>query len=442
MRLEFATATRIVFGEGTLAEAVSAAGSMGRRILLVTGASERAASVFGALPAAARVRVAGEPEIAHVRSWAEYARDERADAVLAIGGGSVLDAGKALAALLTNPGDPLDYLEVIGKGQPLESPAAPLVAVPTTAGTGSEVTRNAVLASPEHRVKASLRSPFLLPRLAVVDPDLTLHLPPEATAASGLDALTQLIEPYVSVRANPMTDLLCADGIPRAARALPRVWDDPANRGARRDMAFVSLLSGMALANAGLGAVHGFAAPIGGMFPAPHGAVCAALLPHATEINLRALRSRGGDSPALARYEQVARWLTGRADATAEQGVEWLAGLCRRLSIPPLSRYGVDHAAIPALAAQAAKASSMKGNPIALNSEELAEILSRAISPPGPLLLLDIEIDHAAEAPILPIGAANLQPIAAGLQILYRNVESHRHHGTVLADEAGDVHAA
>ena len=379
MRFEFATAARIVFGEGTAAEAGPAAQAMGRRVLLVTGSTDRAVSACGALEPAARVLVAGEPEIARIREWAEYARDERTDAVAAIGGGSVLDAGKALAALLANPGDPLDYLEVIGEGKPLGHPAAPMIAVPTTAGTGSEVTRNAVLASPEHRVKASLRSAYLLPRLAVVDPDLTLTARPETAAASGLDALTQLIEPYVSVRANPLTDLLCADGIPRAARALPRIWDDPTDRAARRDMAWASLLSGMALANAGLGAVHGFAAPVGGMFPAPHGAVCAALLPHAMRVNVRALRARDAGGVALDRYRQVAGWLTGRADARPEDGVEWIAALALKLRIPPLGRYGVGWTDISGLAAQAARASSMKGNPIVLAEEELVEIVSSAI---------------------------------------------------------------
>lgn len=380
MRFEFATAARIVFGEGTAGEVAAAARSMGARILLVTGASgDRAQFLRDSLDEAAHVRVAGEPEIGSIREAAAHARGERCDAVVAVGGGSAIDAGKALAALLSNPGDPLDYLEVIGRGQPIERPAAPLVAVPTTAGTGSEVTRNAVLASPERHVKASLRSVHMLPRLAVVDPELTLGLPPAVTAASGLDALTQLIEPYVSVRASPMTDLFCADGIPRAAQALPRVWDDPTDRGARRDMSWASLLGGLSLANAGLGAVHGFAAPLGGMYAAPHGALCAALLPHAMETNVRALRARDAEGPALARYHQVARWVTGRPDALAEDGVEWVAALCRKLQIPPLSRYGVDRLTIPQIVAQAARASSMKGNPIVLTDEELATIVGAAV---------------------------------------------------------------
>jgi len=383
MRFEFATSARIVFGEGAVREVPAAARSMGRRVLLVTGPSDRALAACADLEFAARVRVCGEPEIDRVREAAEYARGERCDAVVAIGGGSAIDAGKALAALLTNPGDPLDYLEVIGRGQPIEHGAAPMIAVPTTAGTGSEVTRNAVLASPERHVKASLRSALMLPRLAVVDSELTVGLPPEVTASTGLDALTQLIEPYVSARANQMTDMFCADGIPRAAAALPRVWDDPADRWSRSEMAWASLLGGLSLANAGLGAVHGFAAPLGGMFPARHGALCAALLPHVMEANVRALRScddaREKEGAALARYDQVARWLTGRSDASAEDGVQWVAALCRKLRIPSLREYGVDEAAIPQIVAQAAKASSMKGNPVALTEKELEWIVAAAL---------------------------------------------------------------
>ena len=298
---------------------------------------------------------------------------------ISIGGGSVLDAGKALAALLTNPGDPMDYLEVIGRGQPLSNPSAPCIAIPTTAGTGSEVTRNAVVGSPLHRVKASLRSAGMLPRLAVVDPELSFGLPRPLTAGTGLDALTQLIEPYVGVRANLMTDQLCVTGIRHAARALPRVWENGADREARAEMAWASLLGGMALSNAGLGAVHGFAAPVGGMFPAPHGAVCAAVLPHAMKINLTALRARAPHSPALGRYSEVAQLLTARAQATADDGVEWIAALCRKLEIPPLRAYGVREADIAALVEKAAQAGSMKGNPIPLTGVELREIISQAI---------------------------------------------------------------
>ena len=382
MPFEFATAARILFGEGKVREVPAAAATMGRRALVVTGASpERAAPLVAGLEAAGVAclpwPVAGEPTVETVRRGNEYARAERCDLVIAIGGGSAIDAGKALAVMLANPGEPLDYLEVIGRGQPLKQASAPFIAIPTTSGTGSEVTRNAVLASPQHRVKASLRASSMLPKLAVVDPELTLGLPRAVTASTGLDALTQLIEPYVGLRSNPMTDLFCMEGIRRAAGALPRVWEDGGDRQARADMSWASLAGGLALANAGLGAVHGFAAPLGGMFPAPHGAICAALLPHVMEINIQALRACAPASPALGRYAEVARLLTGRSQATAEDSVRWTAEICKRLEIPPLRAYGVAEADIPTLVEKAAQASSMKGNPIELTPEELRQIVER-----------------------------------------------------------------
>jgi alcohol dehydrogenase class IV len=384
MRFEFATAGRILFGEGTVLQAAPAAARMGTRALLVTGASAgRSAPLATALESSGLTvipfRVPGEPTIDLIRDGAELARGERSNVVIAIGGGSAIDTGKALAAMLTNAGEPLDYLEVIGKGEPLVHPSAPFIAIPTTAGTGSEVTRNAVLASPERRVKASLRSPHMLPRLAIVDPELTVDLPRATTASTGLDALTQLIEPYVCARANPMTDLFCVEGMRRAATALPRVWEDGADREARGEMAWAALLGGLALANAGLGAVHGFAAPIGGRFPAPHGATCAAVLPHAMEINVEALRQRDAASTALQRYDEVARLLTGRPQAKAEDGVRWVAMLCRKLEISGLRAYGVEEADIDGLVEGAARASSMQANPIALTEAEMREILKRAM---------------------------------------------------------------
>jgi len=385
MPFEFATANRIWFGAGVVREVAPAAAAMGRRALVVTGATPaRAAPLVKDLEAAGvhalLFSARGEPTVELVRDGAELARDARRDVVIAIGGGSALDAGKALAALLTNPGDPLDYLEVIGRGQPLAHPSAPFIAVPTTAGTGSEATRNAVLGSSEHRVKASLRSAGMLPCLAVVDPALTNDLPRSITAYTGLDALTQLIEPYVSARANAMTDLFCADGIRRAAAALPCAWDNGRDAEARAEMSWASLLGGMALSNAGLGAVHGFAAPVGGMFPAPHGAVCAALLPHAIDVNIRALREREPRGLALRRYEEVARMLTRRPQARAEDAAAWTAQICRKLEIQPLRAYGVGDAHIEELAEKAARTSSMKGNPIVLTPAELREIIVRAAS--------------------------------------------------------------
>jgi alcohol dehydrogenase class IV len=379
MRFEFATAGRIVFGPGTVRE-VSAAAEMGRRALVVTRASADPKCLgLGGEGSSIHFPVHGEPTVDTVRQGTERAREQGCDLVIALGGGSAIDAGKAIAALLTNGGDPLDYLELVGQGRPLTRPSAPCIAIPTTAGTGSEVTRNAVLGSPEHRVKASLRSPHMLPRLALVDPELTLDLPAAMTASTGLDALTQLIEPYVSSRANAMTDLYCAEGMRLAASALRRAWHNGHDLAARTDMACASLLGGLALANAGLGAVHGCAAPLGGMFDAPHGAFCAALLPHVMRVNIGALRAAPSHLQSLERYAAVARILTGRSHATPEDGAAWVEELCRELEVRPLGAYGVRTADVPALAEKAANASSMKANPIALTRVQLEELLSRAL---------------------------------------------------------------
>jgi len=314
-----------------------------------------------------------------VRGGVERVRSERCDFVISIGGGSAIDTGKAIAALASNSGEPLDYLEVIGRGAPLAEPPLPFLAVPTTAGTGSEATRNAVLGSVEHRVKASLRSPAMLPRLAIVDPELTLGLPPAITASTGLDALTQLSEPYLGCRATPITDALCVDGISRVAGSLRRACTHGNDLAARTEMALASLYGGIALANAGLGAVHGFAAPIGGMFDAPHGAICAALLPHAMETNLRALRERAGGCDTLGRLAKVAVLLTGNAQAAAEDGIDWVKALCTDLAIQPLRAYGITAEHIPSLVEKAARASSMKGNPIQLTDRELSTLLEHAL---------------------------------------------------------------
>lgn len=385
MFFEFATATRIVFGEGSVRQVAPAALQWGSRVLLVSGQSPDRTDALRDELAAKRARcfpfaVHGEPTVGVVARGLQQARDGQCDVAIAFGGGSAIDTGKAIAALLANSGDVLDYLEVVGKGRALQNAAVPLIAVPTTAGTGSEVTRNAVLGVPEQRMKVSLRSPFLLPRLAVVDPELTLELPPAVTARTGLDALTQLIESYVSIRANPITDGLCVRGIPLAARALRRAYHHGHELEARHDMSLAALLGGMALANSGLGAVHGFAAPLGGRFAAPHGAICAAVLPHAIAINLQALRSRDPQSLALRRYQEVGRMLTGRPGATADDAVAWTREICREFAIPPLKTYGIREEDVPAILAQAAHASSMKANPLPLTPEELGSVLAAAIA--------------------------------------------------------------
>jgi alcohol dehydrogenase class IV len=303
--------------------------------------------------------VTSEPAVEIAAEGSRALLEAKCELVIAIGGGSVLDAGKAIAALATNGGNPLDFLEVVGHALPIVNPPLPFVAIPTTAGTGTEVTRNVVLLSPEHGVKASMRSPLLLARLAVVDPELTYDCPPRITAAAGMDALTQLIEPYLSVNANPLTDALALEGIGRVARSLRRAYQDGRDREAREDMALAALLSGMCLANAGLGVVHGIAAPLGGMVGAPHGAVCARLLPYVTQVNMRALQARAPQSPALDRMAKIAQVVTGRDEATASEGVA--------------------SADIPLIVERAMAASSTGGNPIALEARELAEAIEAAL---------------------------------------------------------------
>jgi alcohol dehydrogenase class IV len=378
MRFDFATAARILFAPGIAAELPAIAREFGSRALVVTGSdSSRWAALTGF--ACERFAVAGEPTVDIVREGVAVARKCSCDVVISFGGGSAIDAGKAIAIMATNSGEPLDYLEVVGRGQPIEHPGLPYIAVPTTAGTGSEVTRNAVLGSPQHGVKASLRSPMMLARAAVIDPDLTLGLPPAITASTGLDALTQLIEPYVSSRANAMVDLFCIEGMRRVAASLTTVVRDGNNRAARESMSFAALLGGLSLANSGLGVVHGFAAPIGGMVEAAHGAVCAALLPHGMAANIQALRARAPQNDALRRYGDVARILTGQEDATPEEGVEWVRVICAEVGIQPLGALGVSAAQVPDLVAKAAKASSMKANPIVLTPAELTNVLELAM---------------------------------------------------------------
>lgn len=384
MRFEFSTVQRIVFGPGTLKELGPLAAGFGRRALLAAGLDlSRAQRAIDLLAAAGvetvAVQVDGEPTTDSARSGAQAAREAGCDLVIAFGGGSSMDTAKAIAALVANGGDPLDYIEVVGRGQALTEPSLPVIAIPTTAGAGAEVTRNAVLLSPEHGIKASLRSPTMLPRVAIVDPELTLSLPPAVTASTGLDALTQLIEPFTSIRANPLTDAFCREGMMRAARSLRRVYEQGADLAAREDMSLASLLGGLSLANAGLGVAHGFAGPIGGQFHAPHGAVCAALLSNVMSINLHALTQRQPDSPARARYDEIARILTGNSAAQAADGIRWVQTLAHDLAIPPLRAYGVTQAHVPDLVQKTAIASSTKGNPLALTEEELTEILVAAL---------------------------------------------------------------
>jgi alcohol dehydrogenase class IV len=379
---DFATANRIIFGPGRLKEIGAIATEFGKRALIVTGSNINRAAPLQAFLDTAHIShqvfsVSGEPTIALARQGVDIARAYQADMIIGFGGGAPLDTGKAIAALITNDGDPLDYLEVIGLGKPLTTPPMPYIAIPTTAGTGAEVTRNAVLADPEKRVKVSLRSPLMLPKIALVDPELTYNLPPSLTASTGMDALAQVIEPFTCNTPNALVDIISQQGILLARSALLAAYQNSNNTEARQSMALVGLYGGMCLANAKLGAAHGFAAPIGGMFNAPHGAIVAALLPHVMRINIGALRMRGDTPYALDRYGQVATLLSGSPEP--ESAAQWVADLAEQLGICGLSEYGITEEDFPAIIEKAAKANSMKGNPVELSYAEMHEILTRSL---------------------------------------------------------------
>jgi alcohol dehydrogenase class IV len=385
MPFEFATAARILFGAGSAETIGQEALAFGRRAFVLTGGGlQRALPLLRRLEnhhvMHAEFPVAQEPSTDLVAAAVREAVRFDCDLVIGIGGGSAIDAAKAVAALLANGGDLMQYLEVIGEGRPLQRPSVPCIAVPTTSGTGAEVTRNAVLESPAHKVKVSLRSPFMLPRLALVDPELTFSMPPLLTAATGLDALTQLLEAFVSPSSNPLTDAICREGLQRTACSLERACANGNDRQAREDMSLASLCGGLALANARLGAVHGIAGPFGGAFRAPHGAVCGRLLPLVAAANIAALRERRSGSPALGRFQEAARILTGDSGVDAEDGAAWLGELCGRLGVPSLSTYGFSETTDgPDLIAKSLRSSSMRGNPIDLTETELHSILKQAM---------------------------------------------------------------
>lgn len=381
---------RIVFGRGTIARLAELARPFGERAALVyNGTDSPPQKIQESLRTAGietiAIRQKGEPTVHHIDAALHTARASNCDLVIGLGGGSAIDAAKALAGLLTNPGTALDYLEVVGKGQKITKPAAPFIAIPTTAGTGAEATRNAVLGVPEKNFKASLRSELLLPRIALIDPELATAVPPDVTASSGMDALCQCIEAYTSTGATPMTDLLAIDGVELAGRALIVAFREPANLDAREDMALAALNSGIALTNAGLGAVHGFAAPLGASFPVPHGTVCAALLAPVMRANVKALRA-AGNQRALDRYQRIGQFLSLHLDVNfaeddswtdhwIDHGIERIEDLTGHLQIPRLSTFGISQSDIPPIVALAQKASSMKFNPIQLPPETLAQIL-------------------------------------------------------------------
>lgn len=373
----FATAAKIRFGAGAAAELPAFSAELGERVFLVTGANpQRTENLAGKLSVVGTFGVADEPTFNDARAAVAEARAAKADQVIGIGGGAVLDLAKAVAALAVDGGDPMDHAEVIGAGRSMPARGLPFIAVPTTAGTGSEVTANAVLTSQEHRVKVSLRSPAMLAKVAIVDPELTVTCPADVTMYSGIDALTQCLEPLTSRFTNPMVEALALAGLRAAGRSLLRAVDQGEDLEARSDMAFCSLMGGLSLANAKLGAVHGLAGVLGGVTGAPHGAICAALLEPVTAGNIAALLERAPKHQALAGYLNAAEALTGHRQIEALG--TWLGELEHQLDLPGLDDLGLDRFDHGAVVDQAMKASSMKGNPIDLTRDELLAILDAA----------------------------------------------------------------
>jgi alcohol dehydrogenase class IV len=384
MVVEFYAPTKIIFGVGALEKAAPTARHFGRRALIVTGAgTHRAVPLIDALSgfemATTVFPFPTEPTVEQVKDGTARAKTAGCDLVIGLGGGSAIDGAKAIAALLTNDGEMTRYLEVIGEGRPIENPPAPFIAIPTTAGAGAEVTRNAVLKVDAHRVKVSMRSPLMLPKVAIVDPQTTVELPKNITAATGLDALAQVLEPFVSRSASPITDAICRDGMRLAARSLTRAFENGTDLTAREEMCRVSLFGGLALANAKLGAVHGFAGPIGGMFDAPHGVICGLLLPPVIATNIAAIKKRSSDSRCIVKFDETARILTGNLDAVADDAANWAKSLGEALALPSLSTFGVTQSDVDEIVQKSKNASSMKGNPIELTDIELHEIIEAVL---------------------------------------------------------------
>lgn len=365
---------QILFGRGQAAQATPRLAGFGKRGVVVHGARpDRAAPLLAATGALA-VSCPREPDLAMLDAALATTRAYAPDWVAAIGGGAALDLGKALAGLIPQPGAPMDHLEVVGRGLPLTAAPLPFIAIPTTAGTGAEATKNAVIGVPDRDSarKVSLRDDRMLARLAIVDPVLTDGCPWPVTLASGLDAVVQVIEPYVSRRANPLTDALCRPAIARGLRALIRLrtGEDAA---ARDDMALVSLTGGIALANAGLGAVHGLAGVIGGMTGAAHGAICGTLLAPVLAANMA--RASG---PAAARLAEVQALLAEVFAVPEAQAFAALADWVRAAGLPRLTELGLDLADHAQVAAAAQASSSMKGNPVSLSDTALSGIMAIA----------------------------------------------------------------
>jgi alcohol dehydrogenase class IV len=369
----FATAGTLRFGRGSVAEAVPFARAQARRVLLLRSRSVAAADdLLKSLRESGDVldlQASGEPDLPGIEANVAIAQDFRPDLIIAIGGGAIIDHGKALAALIPAPHSAMRYLEVVGEGQPLDNAPLPLVAIPTTAGTGAEVTRNAVIQVPEARRKVSLRDPRLYPALALVDPDLCLSCPKSVTLASGLDAITQVIEPFICSRANPVTDVLCRDAIPRGLSALRRLMDKDEGH-AWDDMALTSMFGGIALANAGLGAVHGFAGVIGGQTGAAHGAICGTML-------VPVLRANSQVAPEGSITRQRISWVIeqiAREFGHLPDFQNWVRGH----GLPTIGGLGVTAEMHANIARDVVQSSSYRANPVELRDGMLLQILAES----------------------------------------------------------------
>lgn len=388
---DIAVLPRILFGSGRVGELPTLVPSYGRRVLLVTGRRSFRATlhwrnVLDGLRAAGceiwDMSVEDEPSPRLVDDAVAEFRSHAIEVVVAIGGGSVLDAAKAIAGLLPFGNSVLDHLEGVGRGVPYGGPALPFIAVPTTAGTGSEATKNAVLSvRGQSGYKKSFRHDTLVPRVALVDPELLASCSAEQIAANGMDAFTQLLESYVSLRANPLTDALAYSGMKAVREGFLTAWHggtSPEAQAARTAMAYGSLLSGITLAQVGLGSVHGLASPLGAFFPIPHGVVCGTLVATATEVNIAAMRDREPKNPALGKYAEAGRLLSndrGLSDDEALRAlVEHLQAWTATLELARLGRYGVTVADIPRIVADS-RGSSMKTNPVVLDDDEIAAIV-------------------------------------------------------------------
>jgi alcohol dehydrogenase class IV len=380
MKIDFSTSNRIIFGSGEAKKIGDYISGLGKHVFVIRGNNPVYGNKFFESIEKLNLEISyfsvnREPDIEMLNEAVNQARKNLSDFVIGFGGGSVIDSGKVVASLLNNEGNLIDFLEVVGEGLPPKKPSKPFIAMPTTAGTGSEVTRNAVVDVPEKKVKVSMRNSYMLPAIALVDPELTLALPQQITATTGMDAFVQVIEPYVCNTPNPMVDMFCRDAIPRASINLIKAYQDGFNFEARENMSWVSLMGGLSLANARLGAVHGFAGPIGGMFHAHHGAVCACLLPAVEKVNIETLLENDSENPVLKRYRELSVWVTNDKDADLNDCINYFEELCKKMKIPRLQDLGIEKNDFPQIVEKAKNSSSMKGNPVRLNDEDLIHIL-------------------------------------------------------------------